>query len=104
MAITRIALTAILILTALALYGHGALTGRAFDAEEQTRQDFLARHAANPLDAAETRALAEAYWTRNPDIALDTFFGRAGSLGIFGPREHYARHGKGEGRRWGLAK
>jgi len=98
----RYTLAAILILTALALYGYGALTSHAFDPAERTRQTFLAQYATGPRDAAKTRALAEAYWTRNPDVARDKVFGRAGSLGVFGPREHYARHGKGEGRRWGL--
>ena len=97
----RHALAALLILIALALYGYGALTDRAFDPAERARQAFLARVADNPRDAAQTRALAEAYWTRNPDVAGDKIFGREGALGIFGPRDHYARHGKSEGRRWG---
>ncbi len=95
----RYTLAAILALLALALYGYGAVTERAFDPAERARKAFLGRHAADTRNTTQTRALAEAYWTRNPDVARDKFFGRAGSLGIFGPREHHACHGRSEGRR-----
>jgi hypothetical protein len=52
-------------------------------------------------DAAERR-LAERYWQRYPDIAANGHFGRQGSFGIHGAREHYQRHGRHEGRLWGL--
>ena len=96
----RYLLATFLVLLALALYGHGARIDRAFDGSD--RRAFLDRHAVNPRDTAKTRALAEAYWTRNRDVADDAIFGRAGSMGVFGAREHYTRHGKREGRRWGL--
>ncbi len=52
-------------------------------------------------DAAE-RILAELYWQRYPDVAESPVFGRQGRLGIQGAREHYQRHGRHEGRVWGL--
>jgi len=49
--------------------------------------------AADPLE--------EAYWNRYPDVAADPYFGRGSKLGA---AEHYRRHGKAEGRIWGLGK
>ena len=98
----RYTLTAILVLLTLVLYGYGARTDRVFDAAE--RQAFLAQYTTIPRDAAQIRTLAEAYWRRNPAVARDKVFGRNGSLGIFGAGDHYARHGKREGRVWGLSE
>lgn len=53
-------------------------------------------------DDAADRVLAELYWQRYPDVAESPVFGRQGRLGIYGAREHYQRHGRHEGRVWGL--
>jgi hypothetical protein len=53
------------------------------------------------LDLMAEQRLAEAYWQRNPDVAASGHYGRHGRTGIFGAREHWLSHGKGEGRHWG---
>jgi hypothetical protein len=53
------------------------------------------------LDLSAEPQLAEAYWQRNPDVAADAHYGRHGRVGVLGAREHWLRHGKIEGRRWG---
>ncbi len=52
------------------------------------------------IDMTAEEQLARAYWTRYPDVAADSFYGMNGRLGIMGAREHYAKHGRREGRLW----
>jgi hypothetical protein len=86
---------------AIWLYGasHSAVLDAGLAAEEIYQRAALSR--GRPVDAAEERVLAGAYWQRNPDVANDTVFGEQGRFGIFGAREHYERHGRREGRQWG---
>ena len=56
-----------------------------------------------PTDMEEEKELAEAYWRRYPDIAQDPVWGRQGSMGILGPRDHYHYYGRSQGRTWGKA-
>lgn len=97
---SRLFISAACLAVSLLLYGWGVSTAEIFDADARARQTFLS-NMANTGDAVEIKTLAEAYWRRNPDVARDVQFGRGGAMGIFGPREHYRRHGKDEGRRWG---
>lgn len=63
----------------------------------------LNKHArSDQVDVIRETLFAQAYWARNPDVAAHPFFGAKGALGIFGAREHYDRHGRLEGRIWGL--
>lgn len=63
----------------------------------------LNKHArSDQVDLVRETGFAQAYWARNPDVAASSFFGVNGALGTFGAREHYDRHGRLEGRRWGL--
>ena len=63
----------------------------------------LNKHArSDQVDLMRETRFAQAYWVRNPDVAAHAFFGAKGALGTFGAREHYDRHGRLEGRRWGL--
>lgn len=48
------------------------------------------------------QALAEAYWQRYPDVEQSPVWGRQGTLGLLGPRDHYRHRGKKQGRVWGL--
>jgi hypothetical protein len=98
----RIALAAAAFIGAIAVYGYGIARSPLLNAETRAQQQVLARFALQQASPDEVRALAEAYWQRNPDVAQDSFFGRNGKMGIFGAREHYDRHGRKEGRRWGL--
>jgi hypothetical protein len=86
---------------AIWLYGasHSPVLDARLAAEEIYQRAALSR--GRPVDAAEERALADAYWQRYPDVAKDAVFGESGRFGIFGAREHYERHGRREGRRWG---
>jgi len=53
-----------------------------------------------PDEPAAERNLAEAYWNRYPDIAGNDIWGRAGTLGVQGARDHYHYYGKAQGRIW----
>jgi len=68
---------------------HGRAEGRVFI------------EVARPDDMEREKVLAEAYWTRYPDVAATVVWGRKSSLGILGPRDHYQLFGKKEGRYWG---
>ncbi len=50
------------------------------------------------VDNREEKVLAEDYWLRYEDIKKDKHWGENGSMGIFGPRDHFQQHGKREGR------
>jgi len=50
-----------------------------------------------PLEAR----LAEAYWQRYPEVERSPVWGRNGSLGILGPRDHYIHRGSAAGMVWG---
>lgn len=85
-----------------AAYGYGAAHSPLFDSELAGRRAWLTHEAAQgDRDAGTEAVMAEEYWKRYPDVAADRYFGRNGVLGIFGPREHWQRHGRREGRIWG---
>lgn len=87
---------------ALGAFVVGAVNSPAVDGIRAQERVVLNKHARRAaVDIEYERAVAEAYWQRNPDVAADAFFGRDGALGLFGAREHYDRHGRAEGRRWG---
>jgi hypothetical protein len=91
-----------LLLGGFAAYGYGAAHSPLLDRDLAERRAWLRLEAAEGgADAAAEAGLAEAYWQRNPDVAADRYFGRGGVLGFFGPREHWKRHGRREGRAWG---
>ena len=52
-------------------------------------------------DTRQERLLAEAYWKRYPDIAASRIWGKAGALGIRGPRDHYTYIGRHQKLIWG---
>lgn len=90
-------------LVALAAFGTGFVRSPVIDDVLAQERVVINKHARRAhVDVVRERALAEAYWQRNLDVAGDGFFGIDGALGIFGAREHYDRHGRLEGRRWGL--
>lgn len=90
---------------ALGVYGAGALESPLLDPERRAQALLLAQHAGSGRrDEVQERALAEAYWSRYPDVANDRFFGRQGLSGVWGAREHYDRHGRREGRLWGIQR
>jgi len=99
----RNALAAGLLLAGFGAYVIGGLHSPLLSATERQQRDYAARIIREePRDDAAERALAEAYWQRYPDVAADPTFGRRGRLGINGAREHFQRHGRHEGRIWGL--
>jgi hypothetical protein len=53
---------------------------------------------SNAVTSAATAGIdpGQAYLQANPDVAANPYFAQ-------NPQEHYNRHGKGEGRRWGAA-
>ena len=92
-----ILLVPVLIFVAVGLVD-SALTDRRL-AEQQTIINNYAR--TESVDRAQEKVLAETYWRRNPDVAVHGFFGVDGPFGVFGPREHFNRYGRVEGRVWG---
>lgn len=92
-----------IMLATLGLYAWGAVKHGTFDPDRRAERAFVAQYLADHRpDPDAEQALAEAYWRRYPDIARNPAFGRDGDLGVHGPRAHYDRYGKGEGRLWGL--
>jgi len=55
-----------------------------------------------PDDLAFEQRLAEAYWSRYPEIAENSVWGRQGSLGVLGPRDYYLHYGRHRGHFWGV--
>jgi hypothetical protein len=53
-------------------------------------------------DSERERLLAEAYWSRYPDIAASRIWGKASALGIRGPRDHYHYIGRHQKLIWGI--
>ncbi len=56
---------------------------------------------AEPEDPEKERELAEAYWSRYPEVAASQVWGRKSALGIRGPRDHYRYIGRQQNRIWG---
>ena len=90
-------------LGALAAYGLGAMHSPLANGGEAERAAMLRAVAKGAeIDMVAEEALARAYWSRNPDVAADAMYGERGRLGVLGAREHFLRHGRNEGRPWGL--
>ncbi len=86
----------------LVVFGFGIAWSPIFDDVLAQERVVINKHARRDrVNVERELSLAEAYWQRNPDVAASEFFGTKGALGVFGAREHYDRHGRAEGRRWG---
>lgn len=86
----------------LAVFADGLWRSPLVNPAERDRRAWLAELAqADRIDAAEEARLAELYWSRYPDIASNSQYGRTGRLGVRGAREHFRIHGEKEGRAWG---
>ena len=84
------------------VYGAAVVHSPVIDDVLAQERIVLNKHARRDrVNVEREQAFAEAYWRRNPDVAENTFFGENGALGLFGAREHFDRHGRSEGRRWG---
>ena len=94
---TVYALAAVLVV-AVGIYALGASRSALTSDRLAAQQDYVRLHYE--FGRAEVRA--HAYWERNPDVRADAYFGEGGAEGIFGAWVHYERHGRAEGRRWGL--
>ena len=83
---------------ALVAYAVGAWHSPLLDRELRLRFDIFTQ--AEGWNEEEERSLAEIYWTRYADVAAHSYYGRDGTLGVWGAREHFKHHGKREGRHW----
>lgn len=92
----------VVVLAAALIAGALAIKQWALQSDRRAQQEeiLVDRASMSPAELAKEEALAEAYWRRYPDVAADDFFGRDGNLGVHGPRVHYERHGRAEGREW----
>lgn len=95
---TSVYALAAVFIVAVGVYGIGMSNSPLTSDRLAARQDHVRLHYE--LGRAEVRA--RAYWERNPDVRVDAFFGEGGAQGIFGAWVHYERHGRAEGREWGL--
>jgi hypothetical protein len=87
----------------LAVFAVGIVRSPVIDDVLAQERVVLNKHArGDQVDMIRETRFAQAYWSRNSDVAAHAFFGAKGALGIFGAREHYDRHGRLEGRHWGL--
>lgn len=85
----------------LVVFAIGVVRSPVIDHALKQERIVLNKHArSDQIDVVREARFAETYWDLNPDVAAHFYFGRAGALGIFGPREHYDRHGRQEGRPW----
>jgi hypothetical protein len=101
----RVAAMTATALAGFAIYFYGAFNAPVLDPDLAARKAYLDRVIrTDETDPATERALADAYWGRYPDVAEDAYFGRLGKLGLEGARAHFERHGRTEGRVWGLEK
>ena len=93
---------------------YGALSSPVLDGERARQKAYIdevlgksPRQPAPPeapvAAPSGEPAFARAYWTRYPDVGADPYYGANGELGLPGARAHYNRHGRFEGRRWGLS-
>lgn len=87
------------------LFGESGLLGIS-GASEHYRQH--GRHEgriygpiSDPADPGKERILAEAYWSRYPEVAKSQVWGRKSALGIRGPRDHYRYIGRRQNLIWG---
>lgn len=89
------------LIAGLLVYWDGARRSPLLDSGEQERRSWLiAQTRGDVRDPLEEARLAEAYWSRYPDVAANARFGRHGKLGSAGAREHFRLHGRKEGRVW----
>lgn len=99
----RTGIGAAVFVASLAAFAVGFVRSPLIDDVLAQERVVINKHARrDTVDLVREHLLAEAYWQRNSDVARDRFFGVNGALGTFGAREHYDRHGRAEGRRWGL--
>mgnify|MGYP001815005776 FL=1 len=68
------------------------------------REGRIYELVAEGEDPEQERILAEAYWSRYPDIAASRIWGRTSALGIRGPRDHYRFIGRQQKLIWGSSE
>lgn len=97
--IARAFVSAIIISISLWLWTRGLLQSPVMDPLVLKEKAFVKQYIQdNSPDYGAVKLLAEAYWERYPDVERDSYYGRKGPMGIFGPKEHFEQHGKREGR------
>ena len=71
----------------------------AWDSSRAEGQAYLrqVRQEQDP-EMVKEKMLAEAYWFRYADVRKNDFWGESSPMGIRGPRDHYRRYGRSEGR------
>ncbi|KJS00939.1 MAG: hypothetical protein VR65_11135 [Desulfobulbaceae bacterium BRH_c16a] len=94
-----VAITCIALIAAAALWMRGFLQSPMVHPERKVEGKFIAgsRQADAPNPQRE-KILAASYWQRYRDIRENGHWGEKGSMGIWGPRDHFRKHGKREGR------
>ena len=87
------------IIVSLVVFGPQLIGERLSFGTPDTATVLRELEAKYPNKAAEN-AIAIEYWAKYPDVRNHHYFGENGTLGVFGAREHYLKHGKAEARHW----
>lgn len=97
----RIFLSTLLIVLAWSIWLPEAINSPVFSKQVKAERSYLndILFYRSPQFQQEKRR-AEMYWKRYPEIADHWLWGKNGKLGIRGPKDHYDRFGKWEGRIW----
>lgn len=86
------------------LFGENSTLGisgaRAHFQQHGRREGRIYGPIADPADPEKERILAEAYWSRYPEVAESPVWGRKSALGIRGPRDHYRYIGRRQNMTW----
>lgn len=98
----RALLAILFICTGFMLWSLGVQQSRLLKEDRAHERKYLAGILLTRApDYEMEKKLAEAYWSRYPDVRKDRLWGQGGTMGIRGPRDHFRLHGKREGRIWG---
>lgn len=99
--IFRLLLSALIITLAWSVWLPEAINSPVLNRQIEAERDYLndILFYRSPQFEVEKQS-AEAYWKRYPEIADHWLWGKNGELGIRGPKDHYERFGKWEGRIW----
>lgn len=92
-------ITWIALVTAAVLWTRGFLQSPIVHPERKAEVKLIAGSSqADAPDPQQEKILAASYWQRYLDIRENDHWGEKGPMGIWGPRDHFRKHGKREGR------
>ena len=94
----RIAITGIALTVATAFWVRGLLQSPLVQPDGRSRERSVGALSPHPREQRREAQLAQGYWQRYRDVREHDYWGEKGAMGIQGPRDHFRRHGRREGR------